>query len=1164
MVVEEAKNNTPTNPGHIYVIAPNTTLSISDNILKVSKRLKKAERHMPIDHFFSSLAKDQGPRAIGVILSGNASDGTLGLKAIKSEGGITISQSEETAKHSGMPHSAIVSGCVDFILPPEKIASELVKISNHPYVNGMSSTPVYIGATPNIKPKDQTIFSRILALLYNKIGVDFTYYKKPTIVRRLSRRMVLLKINNLKKYHEYLHNNPSEIVDLYKDITIHVTSFFRDPGLFKVLKNKIFPQIIENNPPNSPIRIWVPGCSSGEEPYSIAISLLEFLKDKASKRPIQIFGSDIDEDLVEKARKGIYLQNIKKNVTAEQLKQYFVKANNGDYQISKSIRDLCVFAKHDVTKDPPFSKVDLISCRNILIYFESALQKKVIPTFHYALNPNGFLVLGPSETINSPVEKFNLVDKKQKIYSKKMGIETYIHGTNFLGFVPRELKKVSERELTLPVKQMGVVDIQKECERLILNKYAPAAVLVNSDLEIIHFQGKTSSYLEPSSGRASFQLMNMAKEGLKMELRQAVSKAMKKNIIVKKEGIYIDQNGKSKEVNIEVNPLKDPVSKERCLLVIFEDATSHKKEKRETEYKITKPTKVTKKEESRRNIALTKELSATKEYLQSIVEQQETSNEELKSANEEILSSNEELQSTNEELETAKEELQSTNEELTTLNEELQNRNETLTSLSNDLNNVLSNTNIAILILGSDLSIRRFTPAAEKIFNLIPGDIGRSITNIKTKINLFNTNIEAKVTEVFDTLKPIEEEVQDSTDKWYSLRIKPYRTSDNKIDGVVITLIDIQLLKETENILQESLSYSNSILETIKDPFIILDKDLRTVSANNSFYTTFKVTQKETENKLIYELGNKQWNIPRLKELLEKILQNKTVFNNYEIGHNFESLGYRTMLLNARQVFSKGLGKELIILAIEDITERKELEEELKRSNEELEYLAYLASHDLQEPLRMISSYAQLLEKRYSEKLDKDAKEFIGFMVGGVNNMKTLINDLLEYSRVGVKEKSIEEFDCNEVINTVLKTITNRISETNSKVTHGSLPKVEGDKQQFIQLFQNLILNSIKYKSENPPCIHISSTSRGNEWLFSVKDNGIGIAKEHQERIFKMFQRLHTKSEYDGTGIGLAICKKIVERHDGKIWVESEEGKGSTFYFTIPQHVYGGGRKENE
>lgn len=1164
MRVQEAENNMLIEPNCVYVIPPNAILTISNKILKVSKKVEKPASFMPIDLFFQSLARDLGSRSIGIILSGNASDGTLGLKAIKTEGGITFGQSEGTAKYSGMPHNAIVSGHVDFILPPREIASKLVQIIDSTDSKDKSFLKK---AIPSLNANDQEIFNRIISLLSTKIGTDFTYYKPTTTLRRVMRRVTLLKIDNLKNYHKYLHDYPSEIENLYKDILIKVTSFFREPVMFKALTNKFFLAIMKNKAKGSPIRIWVPGCSTGEEAYSIAINLLEYLGSKANNIQIQIFATDIDKDSIDKARKGIYSKNIKKDISAQRLQRFFTKTQNGDYQINKTIRDLCLFAKHDITKDPPFSKIDIISCRNLLIYFEDVLQKKIIPTFHHALNPHGYLILGPSETISSDVEKFNLVDKKQKIYSKKNGAKlSIISKTTNLDYLPKEIRKPAKDEkglATIPLKSVGLFDIQKEYERLMLNKYTPATVLINQDMEILHFHGKTNPYLEHSSGKASFQLLRMAKEGLKLDLRTLVQKAMKTNTPVKKEGIYIEQNGKSRGVNIEVNPIKDPVSKENYFLIIFKDVTFHKEEK-ESIHKVAKSNIGTKKEESRRIAALKNELATTKEYLQSLMEQQETINEELKSTNEEILSSNEELQSTNEELETAKEELESTNEELIILNEELQNRNETLTNLSNDLNNVLSNTDIVIMILGSNLTIRLFTPMAEKVLSLIPGDVGRPITNIKTNLS----NLEIKVRGVLDTLKSVEEELQDNTGKWYSLRIKPYRTSDNKIDGVVITLIDIQSRKEAENVIQESLSYSTSILETIRDPFVILNKNLKVVSANHRFYKTFKVEEKETKNKLIYELGDNQWDIPKLKELLEAVLLSKTEFNDYEVEHNFKLIGQKTMLLNARQVFRGNIGEELVLLAIEDITERRRAElintqnVDLEKSNKELEHFAYVASHDLQEPLRMIASYTQLLSEKYSDKLDDNAKEYIGFAVDGAKRMQELINALLEYSKIGRQEKSFEKISSKEVINTVLESMKLVINETNAKVTFSGLPEVMGNKAQLSQLFQNLIGNAIKYrKKEEAPQINISCKKKDGEYLFDIKDNGIGFEQEFSDRIFVIFQRLHTKTEYSGTGIGLAICKKIVEQHTGKIWADSELGKGSTFHFTLPieQSVYTGG-----
>jgi PAS domain S-box-containing protein len=792
MPVSEVEQGMRVEPNHVYVIPPNTHMTISRAILALAPRSEAPGQHRPVDHFLTSLAEDRGSRAIGVILSGTASDGTLGLKAIKAEGGITFAQNE-TAKYDGMPRSAIGSGHVDFILSPERIARELAKIGRHPYV-----VPIQTLEAQTLPKEGGDNLKRIFRLLLRSRGVDFTYYKHSTIERRIARRMLLRKIEHWEDYVQYLEENPVEVETLFDDMLITLTGFFRDPGAFGALKQKVVPPVTKDRSPERPIRVWVPGCATGEEAYSIAMCLLESLGDTGSNIPIQVFGTDISEKAIEKARSGIYAKNIAEDVSLQRLRRFFVKVDKG-YQISKSVRELCIFAKQDLTRDPPFSNLDLISCRNMLIYLGPILQKRVIPLFHYALKSGGFLLLGKSEALSAYGDLFSMVERKHKIYSKRLA-----PARHFLDVVPMHhptRRERASREEALPDEsRWGEIDIQREADRVVLARHAPPGVVVNDEMEIVQFRGRTGRYLEPEPGEASFNLLKMAREGLKLELRTVVHRAKKEDGPVKKEGLEFRYNGQLREVTVEVVPLKTPPIGERLFLVLFEETT------REAVAEVEKPAKkgekLTKSKKDRRLAQLEQELTSTREYLQSVVEEQEATNEELKSANEEALSSNEELQSINEELETAKEELESANEELTTMNDELQNRNAEMHQLNNDLNNLLASVNIPILMLGNDLRIRRFTPMAEKTVNVTSTDVGRPIYDIKLGVEV--PDLEGLISEVRDTVNIMEREVQDRDGHWFSLRVHPYRTIDNKIDGAVLTLVDIDLLKRDQEQIEKS------------------------------------------------------------------------------------------------------------------------------------------------------------------------------------------------------------------------------------------------------------------------------------------------------------------------------------------------------------------------
>ena len=779
MPVIEVTDGRRVEANHVYVIPPDADMSISDGLLHLSPLRADRGFRMPIDWFFRSLASDYQSRAVGVILSGTASDGTLGLQAIKAMGGVTLAQDEESAKYSAMPRSAVAAGNVDFVLAPEGIASELKRIGTHVQLFGSDDKPD--AETPITA--DETL-NKIFLVLRNFSRVDFSHYKPGTIKRRISRRMFLQKIDSLEGYLQFLRNHRDEVEALFNDILINVTSFFRDPDCFESLKSIAFPRILGNKPPHVPIRFWVPGCSTGEEAYSLAIALLEFLGDeKTSNFQMQIFATDLSDGIINKARVGIYPESIAMDVNSARLRRFFGKVEGG-YQINKNIRDMVVFAKQDLAKDPPFSKLDLISCRNVMIYMAQVLQKKILPLFQFALNPGGILFLGSAETVGGFADLFEPLDKKHKVYAKKS-----IHGHIALDFMPRFH---AEHDHRTPSDGAKSPDLLKVGEQMLLYRYSPASVIVNEHLEIVQFIGQTGPFLDPLPGDASLNLLRMVKTGLHLELRVAFQKA-KRNRTVRKDGVLIEHEGTLKTVNFEITPVKDLPDGERYYLLVFEEANRPAIEVSKKDKKRVPEKQIEKKQSSSLDVdtkRLREELEATREYLQSIIEEQRTTNEELRSANEEIQSSNEELQSINEELETAKEELQSTNEELTTVNEELQNRNDELSKVNSDLSNLLSSVNIPIIMLGNDLRIRRFTPMAEKVMNLIPGDIGRPITDIKA--NVKTPDLKQAVQRVIDSLEIQEFRVEDHDGRWYSMRIRPYRTIDNKIDGVVIVLLDME------------------------------------------------------------------------------------------------------------------------------------------------------------------------------------------------------------------------------------------------------------------------------------------------------------------------------------------------------------------------------------
>jgi two-component system CheB/CheR fusion protein len=781
--VVEATDGLAVAPNHVYVLPPGQDILIQGGVLKLSPRQRDRKLLRPIDLFLRSLAEDQAHRAIGVILSGTATDGTLGCEEIKAAGGITFAQ-DDTAEQGSMPKSALAAGCVDFVLPPDQISRGLAEIARHPLV-----APV--DAVSAEAPASRAELSGILDLLHHGRGVDFTHYKRNTLHRRIARRIVLHRLNGVQDYQRMLLKDPQELEALYQDILISVTSFFRNPESFDAIKAEVLPRLAGDRSRHNPVRIWVLGCATGEESYSIAISFTEFAEATGRQLPIQIFASDLNDAGIEKARAGIYGRNIAGDVSPERLRRFFTEVEGG-YRVSKTIRDMVIFASHNVLTDPPFSHIDLITCRNVLIYLDPVLQQRLIPVLHYSLNPDGYLWLGNSETVGSHRELFDLVDPKHKIYSRR---PVQSHARVVLQRAGHPGKPAPKREPKAVGSEAaaGLLPPQREADRLLLSRYAPVGVLVDAELEILQFRGDTSRFLMPAPGRASLNLLKMLREGLLVGVRGALQKAKRTEAPVREEGLRLVGAGASRGVDVEVIPVRGNSLSQSAYLVLFEDPARSGSKPSKPSAARTRSERGTVEQE---NVRLAQELAATREYLQSVIEQHEAANEELQSANEEVQSSNEELQSINEELETSKEEIESSNEELATVNDELQNRNLELTQSNNDLLNLLGSVEMAIVMLDPDLRIRRFTPAAESLLNLIATDVGRPITDIK--LNIEAPELEQELYQVIATQQSLQRETRDRRGRWFSLRLRPYRTQAGAIEGAVLVLVDVDELKSAE------------------------------------------------------------------------------------------------------------------------------------------------------------------------------------------------------------------------------------------------------------------------------------------------------------------------------------------------------------------------------
>ena len=1050
--VDEAVDGGVVCANHVYVITPNTNLRIERGILRLWARDPGLRPTFSIDHFLCSLAADQPANAVGVILSGTGTDGTLGIAAIKGAGGITFAQNE-SAEHSGMPLNAISHGHIDFVLTATEIAKELGKIARFGFPRiPMSNTIPGKDTAPDIfplpPPDDPEHYALIIGLLHTATGIDFTHYRSTTILRRTMRRMAMIHQSTLAEYATYLSANPDEVTALARDILINVTSFYRDPAVFELLKSVVFPALLKDRAVDLPIRLWVVGCSTGQEVYSIAIELIEYLAHSSVRPQVQIFATDISDWALAKARLGWYPESLAEEIPQDRLARYFTKEANG-FRIMKTIRDLCVFAKHDITADIPFSRIDLISCRNVLIYLGTILQRRVFHSFHVSLKPSGFLLLGSSESLGRAVNLFEIIDEKHRLYRA-------INSRSSLMSSPIPTKRSGDPIMPPQSQPTATVvsDIQRAADKLVLGRFVPAGVLINENMEIIQYRGRTQPYLEPAQGEASLNLLTMVPFGVAEALRTALSEAKQLNQPVRREHIAHRREDAFREITFEIIPIALPATNHRSFLVLFQEqdqatllsasvvpvGSAVPSPNALATTKVIVPTP-----EQREFMQLRNELAAASAYVQSLVEKNHALAEQLTGAEEESQSTSEEFRSTNEELQTAKEEVESSNEELVTINDELRAANHDLSKAS------------AIL-----------------------------------------------------------------------------RTSGE---------------------------FTAAIVESMRHSLLVLDAKLRVESANQAFCDDFRVTSQESIGQLIYELGNGEWNIPELRRLLEDILSNHSVFNDFEVTHTFRHIGTRTLLLNARRLKSSDSGPGRIVLVIADITDQarltktlQETSNELKRSNEELDQFAAVASHDLQEPLRMISSYISLLQHKYEALFDEKARQYIGFVEDGAKRMGAMIKAILSYSQLGHKVTDLSSISSSIAFKNAVLDLKMVIEDAHVKIVENELPRLQANKIQLTQLFQNLLSNAIKFRShQRLPVIQVSAVESEREWTFAVADNGIGMEVKNCIKIFQLFQRVHSDRHIDGCGIGLATCKKIAEHHGGRIWVESQWDVGSTFYFTLPK-----------
>jgi two-component system CheB/CheR fusion protein len=864
MPVVEAEDGLAIEPDTVFVIPPNADMGIHNGKLLLLSPAKPNGYRLPIDYFFQSLAEDQWNKAVGIVFSGMGSDGETGLRMIKEKLGLVMVQDPETAQYNSMPRAAIHTNMVDYVASPEEMPVKLIQFLTHPVITDNVSEEAIR------ETKNATSIQKILMLLRSHTGHDFSQYKKSTITRRIDRRVAYHQLADYGQYVNHLRENPHEIDVLFHELLIGVTKFFRDPAAFEALKIKLF-MLLGKKKPNEPIRVWVAGCSTGEEAYSIAIILMEFLDTlRIAKLPkVQIFATDLDIDAIEFARTGSYHGNIVADVSEERIARFFVKKDDY-YQVKKDLREMIVFAQHNLIKDAPFTRLDLLSCRNVMIYLTAELQKKIIPIFHYSLNPKGILFQGPAETVGGFTDMFMPIESKWKLFERKEGIATVGKMIDFPFHVSKQPLGRTDVSDSLPRKQT----LADTFSKILLDNYTPASLLVNDKGDILYINGKTGKYLELNSGEAVMNIYRMAREELKYVLSNAIHRARSTKNEICIDDIKLKEEGSMRLVSIKVS-LLDNTALQGLMLIVFEDKGLLMKANR----KGNKKTMV----ESAAVEELEKELIYTKQQLHSTIEQMETSLEELKSTNEELQSTNEELQSTNEEALTTKEEMQSLNEELMTINVQYQSKAEELTQVNNDMKNMLDNTEIGTIFLDNNLEILRYTPQIKKIFNVIPTDLGRSINHIVS--NFDDTSIEDEIRKVIETLSIKELEVTTTTGEWFNLRIMPYRTTDNFINGAVLTINKITPLKQLQTEVKALSNLCEVHLNSIKSIALLTDKDLNLIAGNAAFRDSFHLGPEQTPGASFPKLAQRKWHNFELNSFLQNhVSPNKSDTAEFEIN----------------------------------------------------------------------------------------------------------------------------------------------------------------------------------------------------------------------------------------------------------------------------------------
>ncbi len=1172
MAVSEAAEGVRVQPDHVYVVPPNKYMRIKDGILSLSDPLEPSAVHTSLDIFLRSLGEDQQERALCIILSGTGSHGTLGLKAIKANGGMAMVQEPRSAEYDAMPRSAVASGLADFVLPVEEMPAALIKYVRHfvpPGQPGIAPASV----SPDLTP--------ILALLRTRTKFDFRSYRKGMLLRRVQRRMGLSRIERLADYAKLLRDRPEELKLLSQDLLISVTNFFRDREMFRVLEAQVVPELLQEKVADTPLRIWVPGCATGEEAYSIAMLFIEQIAATQKTWPLQIFATDIDESALAFARRGVYTASELAEVGDERTSRFFVRLDDHTYQVNKPLRDSVLFASQNILRDAPFSKLDLISCRNLLIYLEPEVQRKVVLLLHFALREGGFLALGPSETVGREIDLFEPVSKKWRIYRRRGGgAAASRHGRmEFPIQAGRSGDELRPGQASAsPAPAAGVAELARG---LLLEDYAPAAALINRNYEILYFHGPTHRYLRQPGGAPTLDLIALAREGLRPRIRAAVQETRRQGRRVVLSAPGVKRDGSTVTVRVGARPVRGPRGGEELLLVTFED---------ESKQKRTAAKAASSRAEEGTVKQLEFELKSTREELQSAIEELESANEELKASNEEAMSMNEELQSANEELETSKEELQSLNEELNSVNSQLQEKLEELESTNNDLANLLSSADIATLFLGADYRIKRFSAAATRLFKLIPGDIGRPIGDIVARFA--DPELHGDVDAVIGELAAREKEVRSEDGHWYLRRITPYRTLDNRIEGVVVAFTEVTPLKNLEaelrrlaGTLEERVAERTS--ELAAEVHVREDADAKLLAERNfvsevlaTMPALVMVTDRDGVvvrfNRACEEASGRSFEQVQGTSVFDLLLHPEDVRN---VRRTFAELaagggpnrtqsawqradGTRRLIAWSNNVLHDGAGRvEYIIRTGIDITEQRLAEDEARQRLAELAHmhrlhtageLATALAHELNQPLAAIAGYSDAcLDKLRAGDVSSDnlARNLEQISTQAQRAGK-VIRELRSFLTKGELQK--EPMDANALARQAFGLLAADARARNVRLEFDlahTLPKVMASALSIEHVLVNLVSNGIeavRAGGAGEGTVAIRTRAENGSIRITVTDTGRGIAPDVAEKIFEPFYT----TKQDGLGMGLRISRSIVEAHGGRIWAEA--GPCGVIHFTLP------------